>query len=113
MITYQKKKSSSSNNGGCAEKNSYQTKPGYLRAIMRSIKLPDDNLYLLQDGCILKFPYDSRLDSDFPKMKFRNGVVVFCNSPFEDSQLWFLYCYRLLVFGGHSSILIMKSSGYK
>ena len=113
MIASQKKESSSSNNGGCAEKNSYQTKPGYLKAIMRAVGLPDDNLYLLQDGCILKFPYDSRFDADFPKMKFRKGVIIVVNCPFEDDCLWFLYCWRLLVIRGHSSLLIMRSSKYK
>ena len=61
----------------------------------------------------MKFPFDARLDADFARMKFRKHVIIVVNSPFDDDRLWFLYCWRLLVFHGQSSLLIMRDSSYK
>ena len=44
------------------DKNSYMTKPGLVRAILRMLKLPDDNVHLLHDVGILKSPFDPELD---------------------------------------------------
>ena len=52
------------------DQNSYMTKPGYIKAYLRYLGLPDKVINILYDVCIIKSPFDSRLDLDFNEIKF-------------------------------------------
>ena len=75
--------------------------------------LPDDNIYILYDGCILKYPFSQRFDADFTRMTFPDGTVVIVNSPFFQDKLWFLICWAKLTIDGQSTVLIMKDFSFR
>ena len=80
-----------------SEKDCYGTMPGELRAILKAKRLPVDNLSLLLDVCILKYPFDPRLDADFTTMKSRKDTPFIANAPFFQDLLWALISWLRLV----------------